>query len=195
MKLQTMMKALAYAALLGACTASAWAAPVTVVSTLAPVVEGSTFDIDVRVTEAADLYAFQFDLLFDPAVVSILSVAQGGFLPLVGETVPLLGTIDNAAGSVEAVADTLVGPLPGASGDGLLFSFRARALSVGTTAFSLVNEIYLDSELEDISADFSSLAGSITVTPRTTLPGPSSLLLLLSGCVAIFRARNRRGVA
>ena len=40
---------------------------------------GRTFSVDVTITGAADLYAFQFDVAFNPALVQVNSVTEGSF--------------------------------------------------------------------------------------------------------------------
>src|SRR5438552_3229417 len=59
-----------------------------------------------------DVYAFQFDLAYNPSVIQLADVVEGPFLPMGGTTFFLPGTIDNTAGTVTSVADTLVGPVP-----------------------------------------------------------------------------------
>jgi general secretion pathway protein D len=79
-----------------------------------------TVDITVRVEDADDLYAYQFDLSFDPTVLSATSVGEGAFLPSGGSTFFLPGTIDNVAGTVTLTAGSLQGAVPGVTGSGVL---------------------------------------------------------------------------
>src|SRR5437868_2988547 len=93
----------------------------------ASVLEGQTFDLPVQVSPVSDLYSFQFDLSFDPTIVELESISEGTFLPSGGATFFLPGTIDNTAGTATFTADSLVGAIPGVSGDGelALLSFKA----------------------------------------------------------------------
>src|ERR1700738_335986 len=47
---------------------------------------GQSFSLDVVISNVADLYAFQFDLAFDPFVLSATGVTEGPFLPSGGIT-------------------------------------------------------------------------------------------------------------
>src|SRR5580693_6858462 len=60
-----------------------------VMSVVGPVTNpnvGDTFEVEVDVTGITDLYAFQFDLTFDPTLLSAVSVTEGAFLPSGGTT-------------------------------------------------------------------------------------------------------------
>ena len=60
---------------------------------------GETFTLDVLVAESTDLYAFQFDIAFDPAIIQADAVLEGGFLSAGGQaTFFMPGSIDNIAG-------------------------------------------------------------------------------------------------
>ena len=47
------------------------------------VLPGQAFSINVDVSGISDLYAFQFDIGFNPAVISATSITEGSFLPAV----------------------------------------------------------------------------------------------------------------
>src|SRR5690242_13188053 len=91
---------------LGAATIS-----VTVPSTPQPV--GATFTVSVQVSGATSLYAYQFDLEFNPSAVSAVSVSQGSFLQSGGSTVFIPGNINNTTGRITFTASTLIGPVSG----------------------------------------------------------------------------------
>jgi hypothetical protein len=149
---------------------------------------GDTFAVDVDVTGITDLYAFQFDLSFDPTLLSAVSVTEGDFLPSGGTTFFIPGTIDNVGGTVSANADTLIGAIPGVTGDGMLAEFEFTALAVGTSTLSFANEILLDSSLNDITADTTFENGSVTVDApiSSAVPEPSTLSMMLCAMAAYF---------
>jgi hypothetical protein len=151
------------------------------------VTPGDTFTVDVNISGAADLYAFQLDLAFDPTLLEATSVSEGSFLDggVPGITFFVPGTIDNTGGTVSFNADSLIGPPPGVTGDGTLLVFDFTALNPGTSALSIENELLVDSG-GNLITDTKS-GGSVTVEGGTqAVPEPSSLLLLLVGVVALF---------
>ena len=48
------------------------------------------FSLNIRIADITDLYAFQFDLAFNPTILSAASVTEGPFLPSGGSTVFIL---------------------------------------------------------------------------------------------------------
>jgi hypothetical protein len=145
---------------------------------------GSSFDVFVGISGVTDLYAFQFDLSFDPAILSAASVSEGPFLPGGGSTLFLPGTIDNSGGTISFTADAFLGPGPGVSGSGTLADISFQALGPGTSLIDLSNVILLDSNLGEI-AEFTTTSGSVTV------PEPSTILLISMGMVALGMVRKK----
>jgi general secretion pathway protein D len=141
---------------------------------------GETLLVPISVDQGADLYAFQFDLAFDPSILRLESIQEGSLLPSAGPTFFSPGTIDNTSGTAALNADSLVGPIPGASSGGDLADFRFLGIGPGTSPLTLSNVVLLDSALNDIS--FTTSDGSVVVTPAT-VPEPGVLWLTM---LAIF---------
>jgi len=135
-----------------------------------------SFFLDVAITNVTDLYAFQFDLGFDPNVVSVTNVSEGPFLPSGGPTFFIPGIIDNVGGTVAFNADTLESAISGVTGSGVLVTFDFAPVAAGTSQISIFNVILLDSN----GAGIGTLTQDGTVTV-SAVPEPSSLLLLLGG--------------
>ena len=141
---------------------------------------GSVFDVFVNISNASDLYAFQFDISFDPTILSAMSVTEGSLFPGSGITTE---TIDNTSGSISFIADVLTGAPSGVSGDGTLADLTFQAVSEGTSPIALSNMILLDFDLSDIP--FSKTDG--TVSPTSSVPEPTALLLLLPVLLGLLR--------
>jgi hypothetical protein len=157
-----------------------------------PVTVGQIFTLDVRIAGASDLYAFGFNLGFDPSLLSANSISEGAFLPSGGATLFIDGTIDNGAGTLSDTSDALNGAVPGVDGSGILATVSFTALASGTSRISLFNPILLDSGLADIPVD-GIQTGSVTVLPGSTnVPEPSSFVLLGIGLTSLALGRRRR---
>ncbi len=157
------------------------------------VTDGSTFSLDVDIAGVSDLYGFQFDVSFDPAVLAVNSVSEGAFLAGGGSTFFLPGTTDNVGGSVAAIANTLIGAPAGVNGAGTLVQIDFTAVGVGNSAVSLANLMLLDSTGTTIGAATS--GGSVQVSAASAgAPEPSAgwlLLTGLSGLSAVVRVKRR----
>lgn len=158
---------------------------------------GQNFSLDISITDAIDLYAFEFDLAFDPAILSAGSITEGPFLPTGGAATFFIdGTIDNTAGTIAFTADSLLTAIQGVDGSGILARVDFQSLGVGTSSVTLSNVILLDSAGGDITA--TTVDGGVTVhQPVTGVPEPSTWLLLATGCVGLlgYGWRHRKRVA
>lgn len=76
----------------------------------------SSFAVDVSVKDVSNLYAYQFDIKFNPNLFNAVSVVESPFLSSSGTTFFLPGTIDNTTGDITFVANTLIGTVPGVNG-------------------------------------------------------------------------------
>ena len=153
----------------------------------------TVFTLPVNIADVSDLYAFQFDLAFDPTILQLLSISEGTFLPAAGSTIFIPGTIDNIGGNATSNADTLVGDIPGATGSGDLVDFTFLAINLGSSSVSLSNGILLDSSFNEIP--FTTVDGTVNSVPEP--PGLSWI-----GCLAVtgmllakrWRRAGRRAV-
>jgi hypothetical protein len=133
---------------------------------------GATFTLPVEITGGLDVYAYQFDISYDPAVLQMVANNGGSFLSSQGSTIFIPGTIDNTSGLASFIAETLVGPGPGASGAGTLATLDFSSLGPGSSTIGLSNVVLLDSTFADIP--FTVQAGSVVVAT----PEPEFWLLL-----------------
>ena len=88
---------LAAAALAAMPLQAAIAAPTFAVAAPDSVAPGASFPVQVSALDITDLYAFQFDLTFDPALFAASGAAEGPFLAGAGTTLFDGGAIDNAS--------------------------------------------------------------------------------------------------
>jgi chitodextrinase len=91
----------------------AMAAEETVVSVTTPgqVEPGEQFVVNVVVEPGAEIAGVQFDLAFDPSLVTIDSVAEGNLLSQGGATTYFSsGSIDNVSGNIGGVAGAIITP-------------------------------------------------------------------------------------
>jgi PEP-CTERM motif-containing protein len=146
---------------------------------------GQSFVVDVKISGVSDLYGWQLDLGFTSGLVSAGTATEGPFLAKGGSTFFIAGTNDNVGGSVSGNADTLLSAVPGVTGSGILEVFDFTATHSGSAAFSLQNVTLLDSGLNSISATLS--GASVTVKGSTSVPEPSSLILLTLGLLCLAK--------
>jgi hypothetical protein len=123
---------------------------------------GEPFDLDVRITDVTDLYAYQFDIEFGPGLLQPVSVTEGGFLAAGGGTFFAPGNFDS--GAITFTANTLLGPVPGVSGSGTLATIRFSPFFLGTRVITPTNVLLLNSALEEIPADVET--GLVTIIPE-----------------------------
>jgi general secretion pathway protein D len=148
------------------------------VTTPSTVSLGQTFSVTVDITSATNLYAYQFDLGYNPAILSLSTISEGSFLSGAGSTFFVGGSIDNTAGLASATADSLLTAISGAAGSGTLVTFDFNAIGTGSSALSLSSLILLDSNLANING--TTQDGSVKVG-KEGVPEPSSIVLLLIG--------------
>jgi hypothetical protein len=146
---------------------------------------GQSFVVDVNISGVTDLYGWQLDLGFTPGVVSAGTASEGPFLAKGGSTFFIAGTNDNVGGSVSGNANTLLSAVPGVTGSGTLEVFDFTANKSGVAALSLANVTLLNSQLGSIEASVSGT--SVTVKGSTSVPEPSSLVLLALGLFGIAK--------
>jgi general secretion pathway protein D len=143
---------------------------------------GSNFTLNVDIAGAVDLAAFQFDIGFNPAVLSATGITEGAFLPGGGSTFFLPGFIDNTTGMITFNADTLLGPGPGVNGSGVLSTIDFTAIGAGFSPIGLANLFFLDSTGAQLSVSGSN--GSVNVV--SPVPEPPTLFLLGAGIVLMI---------
>lgn len=190
--LQRISLALGSVALLCALSAApAVAAPTVSLGGPASVAPGQSFQLGVSASGFSDLYAYQFDISFDPALFKAIGAVQGSFLSTAGSSFFDGGSIDNVAGTISFIFESLIGPGAGAVGDGELLQLTFEAIGPVNTAgnFSINSFSALDSSLAAIDV---ALVGRAVAIPEpsvlaTALLAVGMLLATRTGVTAIPR--------
>jgi len=77
------------------------------------------FSVNVNIENVVDLWAWQFNMTFDPNLMTCISINEGSFLQLSGPTIWLSPIINNDEGWIFAGCSR-IGQPPGSSGSGTL---------------------------------------------------------------------------
>jgi hypothetical protein len=161
-----------------------WADAIISVDPPAPSVStGHTFSLTVDVAGVSDLYGYQLDLYFNPAILAALSVTEGSFLTAGGATIFLPGSIDNMGGTITSNADILQTAVAGVTGSGTLLIFSFQALSPGDSSVQIENLLALNSFGEGLVLD--PVASVVTVT-GAAVPEPATLFLGTASLFSVF---------
>lgn len=167
---------------------SAFAVPVlSITATPDPAVKGSPVVLSVLISGIADLYAFQYTLSFNAAVLQATGVTEGSFLSSRGNTYFDGGSIDNTAGKVSLSFDSLIGPGAGASGNGMLARIAFNVINTGTSTLAFSDVLFLDSALNTITVQADSRV-------LVAVPEPAALALFCLGLAGLsaLRLNGRR---
>jgi hypothetical protein len=116
----------------------------------------TTLILEVRANSVTDLYGVAFDLSYPANLLQYVRSTQG----------PLLagGTLQVAPGTGNLVIGlSNLGPVPGASGSGVLMTLELRAIGAGQGSFSFSRNVAVNSAGQSING-FSWGAGTVRVT-------------------------------
>ncbi len=110
---------------------------------------GETAILGVVVQDVQDLYSVPMLLQFDPKVVSIEDVRQGGFLSGGTQPIAIVQRVDQERGQA-IISATRMPNTPGVSGTGTLFGVVVRGVAPGNSAISIVQINARDSQQRPI---------------------------------------------
>jgi hypothetical protein len=111
---------------------------------------GSTVFVEIEISDANDLYGYQFNIEYDPNILQYESIEEGSFLNKNGadSTFPVDPKI--SADLIKNIARTRMGPVGGLKGDGTLETITFTALSAGTSEIKISNIKFVSSKTEMI---------------------------------------------
>ena len=147
---------------------------------------GQSFTVGIDIDNIPDVFNYQFSLAFDPHVLAAQSVTEGALFANTGDSFFSPGTIDNSAGDITLVFDTLLSSAVGVAGPGTLATLQSEALAVGTSSinFSPLGDLILEDSGGNILA-VSAESGSADVVPTPELATfvmiPTGFLLIAIG--------------
>lgn len=110
---------------------------------------GESKKISIMVEDVHDLFSVPMFIKYDPAVLSIEEVHNGGFLSSVTQEVAIVERLDNRRG--EAIVSAVRQPnTPGVDGTGTLLELSVKAVGSGTSKLSILQVKARDSKQQTI---------------------------------------------
>jgi len=124
-------------------TATIYVSPETTVGT-----PGQNFTVNIKISDVVDLYGWEFRLGWNATLLEALNVTEGPFLKQGGETF-FCSKINNTAGYM-IVDCTLLGNVPGVSGNGTLAIVEFYVETFGECTLDLYDTILVSSVEQSI---------------------------------------------
>jgi general secretion pathway protein D len=106
---------------------------------------GDTTTIGVVVQGAQDLYSVPMLMQYDPKVISIEDVRQGGFLSGGQQPIAVVQRVDKERGQA-IVSATRMPNTPGVSGNGTIFGIVVKGVAPGSSTLSILQVNARDSQ-------------------------------------------------
>jgi general secretion pathway protein D len=110
---------------------------------------GETTTISVVADNVQDLFSIPVLLQYDPKIISVEQVSQGGFLSGGTQEIALVQRVDKDRGQA-VISATRMPNTPGVNGTGTLFGIQIRALAPGQTNLAIVQTNARDSQQHSI---------------------------------------------
>jgi general secretion pathway protein D len=124
---------------------------VTLVASAPEVAVGSTFTVQMNVTNVKDLTSAPTRFKYDPAVLKLIEVKQGGFLGKDNDEV-IFSQVPSKQGGETLVQLQRVAGSTGVAGSGTLLTMKFQALAAGTSPIAVVEFTLRNSKLLEIHA-------------------------------------------
>ena len=106
------------------------------------------FTVNINISDVIDLYGWEFKLGWNATVLDVVEVYEGPFLKSVGDTFFTYKV--NSTASYIIVDCTLLGLVPGVSGNGTLATVKFYVKNVGDSVLDLYDTVLVDSNEQTI---------------------------------------------
>ncbi len=111
---------------------------------------GRSFNVNVMVRGARDLYSAPLQISYDPNTLQLVNISNGDLLSRDGQPVALVHREDLQTGTVQANA-TRPPNTPGINGDGVLYTLTFQAKFKGDSTVNIVRPSFRTSTMQPIS--------------------------------------------
>lgn len=111
---------------------------------------GETIQVDLAVDGVENLYAYQFEVSYDPAQLTFVKLVPGAILNQQGAETFTMGVDTSTAGVIKNIVETRTGDVPGVTGSGPLVSLLFRAIAPGNTMVTLRTASLVDGAVQQI---------------------------------------------
>ena len=157
---------------------------------------GDTFTVNIDIAGVTDLFSYNFDLSFDPNILSFLNIVEGDFPKsgvAPGEETIFFSLGEENPGTVSFITSAIIGSA-GVTGGGTLATATFTALMAGTTFLTFPDDALHDftfSNSQGNPIDFSAIdSGSVNVSGVVTVPEEPSTMILLVSALALAACRS-----
>ena len=105
---------------------------------------GQNFTISINISDVVDLYGWEFKLKWNSTLLDAVNVIEGSFLKQGGNTLFITPTVNNTGGYLRLDC-TLLGDIPGVSGNGTLATIEFTVKATGECALDLYDTALVSS--------------------------------------------------
>ena len=131
---------------------------------------GDSFTVSVTTSDVANLYAYEFQLFYNSAVMNGTQVLQGSFLQSSGSAIfkvlNFTDHYDSTQGFVSIIC-TLTGNVPGVSGSGVLAAIEFKSLALADSAALHLASVELYDSNDSLIPN-TEVNGTVTIVPEFT---------------------------
>jgi len=139
---------------------------VSIIPSHQEIMQGNTVTVDIHIQPQTHVSGVQFDLAYDPSLLTFQEVIQGNFFQ-VSESYFHNGTLDTTQGVLHGVAGSVLGTTSGTINPGIFATVTFTAQStLGQSPINLINVLLGDSDAQPLS--YTLVNGSIDIIPKQT---------------------------